>query len=214
MRAVDAVDLAIAPGEVVALVGQSGSGKSTLGRVLLRLLDPTAGRIEFDDRDVTSLRGAGRRRYWRAVQAVFQDPFAAFHRCRRGGATLAAVGSDPYRTAAKRPHELSDGQLQRAMIARAPMLRPRLPIADEATSMLDASVRVAVLNLLADLRRDRDLSVLFGTHALGAYYLADRILVMHRGRIVESGPAERVVADPEHDCTRSLLADIPKPHHG
>ncbi|WP_199041768.1 ABC transporter ATP-binding protein [Glycomyces salinus] len=234
--AVDAVDLAIAPGEVVALVGQSGSGKSTLGRLLLRLLDPTAGRIEFDGREVTGLRGAGRRRYWRAVQAVFQDPFAAFHQYRRVGATLAAarrllapadrdvadpgaalaaVGLDPDRTAAKRPHELSGGQLQRAMIARALMLRPRLLIADEATSMLDASVRVTVLNLLADLRRDRDLSVLFVTHDLGqAYYLADRILVMHRGRIVESGPAERVVADPEHDYTRSLLADVPKLHHG
>ncbi|MFC4338008.1 ABC transporter ATP-binding protein [Salininema proteolyticum] len=233
VRAVDGVDLAIAPGEVVALVGQSGSGKSTLGRMLLRLLDPTEGRVAFEGRDVTGVRGASRREYWRHVQAVFQDPFAAFHQYRRVGSTLAAagrllgpgdraadiagaledVGLEPERTVSKRPHELSGGQLQRAMIARALMLRPRLLVADEATSMLDASVRVTVLNLLADLRDERDMSVLFVTHDLGqAYYLADRILVMFRGRIVESGTAEQIVAEPRHDYSRSLLADVPKLH--
>lgn len=236
VRAVEGVDLALRRGEITALVGQSGSGKSTLGRLLLRLQDPTAGRVVFDGRDVTAVRGAARREYWREVQAVFQDPFAAFHQYRRVEATLttalrllppesrasdgaivesalAAVGLDPAETRAKRPHELSGGQRQRVMLARALMLRPRLLIADEATSMLDASVRVTVLNLLADLRDERGMTVLFVTHDLGqAYYLADRIAVMHRGRIVESGPAERVVAEPAHEYTRSLLADVPKLH--
>ncbi|MEU6249555.1 ABC transporter ATP-binding protein [Glycomyces sp. NPDC047010] len=234
VRAVDGVDLTLARGEVTALVGQSGSGKSTLGRLLLRLMDPSAGRIRFDGRDVTEVRGADRRDYWREVQAVFQDPFAAFHQYRRVEATLAtalqllppgtdgralmeaslaSVGLDAAETLAKRPHELSGGQRQRVMLARALMLQPRLLIADEATSMLDASVRVTVLNLLADLRDERGMTVLFVTHDLGqAYYLADRIAVMHRGRIVESGPAERIVAEPEHAYTRSLLADVPKLH--
>jgi peptide/nickel transport system ATP-binding protein len=236
VRAVDGVDLTLARGEVTALVGQSGSGKSTLGRLLLRLMDPTAGRVVFDGRDVTAVRGAVRRDYWREVQAVFQDPFAAFHQYRRVEATLAtalqlmpaatreagretmgealtAVGLDPVETLAKRPHELSGGQRQRVMLARALMLRPRLLIADEATSMLDASVRVTVLNLLADLRDERGMTVLFVTHDLGqAYYLADRIAVMHRGRIVESGPAEQIVGEPAHAYTRSLLADVPKLH--
>ncbi|GAA1694517.1 dipeptide/oligopeptide/nickel ABC transporter ATP-binding protein [Glycomyces endophyticus] len=236
VRAVDGVDLHLRRGEVTALVGQSGSGKSTLGRLLLRLADPTAGRVVFGGRDVTAVRGAARRDYWREVQAVFQDPFAAFHQYRRVEATLAtalqlmpsetresgreamaaalaAVGLDAAETLAKRPHELSGGQRQRVMLARALMLRPRLLIADEATSLLDASVRVTVLNLLADLRDERGMTVLFVTHDLGqAYYLADRIAVMHRGRIVESGPAEQVVAEPEHPYTRSLLADVPKLH--
>ncbi|MEU6860714.1 dipeptide/oligopeptide/nickel ABC transporter ATP-binding protein [Glycomyces sp. NPDC046736] len=236
VRAVDGVDLALAQGEITALVGQSGSGKSTLGRLLLRLLDPDGGRITFGGKDVTVSRRAARRDYWREVQAVFQDPYAAFHQYRKVGSTLSAalrllpdesaasrkarvaasleaVGLDPAETIAKLPHELSGGQRQRAMIARALMLQPRLLIADEATSMLDASARVTVLNLLADLRDERGMSVLFVTHDLGqAYYLADRILVMHRGRIVESGAAEQVVAEPEHDYTRSLLADVPKLH--
>ncbi|WP_030156816.1 ABC transporter ATP-binding protein [Glycomyces sp. NRRL B-16210] len=236
VRAVAGVDLALRRGEITALVGQSGSGKSTLGRLLLRLLDPTEGRVLFDGQDVTAVRGSARRDYWREVQAVFQDPFAAFHQYRRVEATLAtalrllpaatradgrplmeaalaAVGLDAAETLAKRPHELSGGQRQRVMLARALMLRPRLLIADEATSMLDASVRVTVLNLLADLRDEQGMTVLFVTHDLGqAYYLADRIAVMHRGAIVESGPAERVVASPEHEYTRSLLADVPKLH--
>lgn len=236
VRAVADVDLELRRGEITALVGQSGSGKSTLGRLLLRLLEPTAGRIVFDGAEVTAARRSARRDYWREVQAVFQDPFASFHQYRRVEATLAtamrllppaaradggaimaaalgAVGLDPEETLAKRPHELSGGQRQRVMLARALMPRPRLLIADEATSMLDASVRVTVLNLLADLRDEQGTTVLFVTHDLGqAYYLADRIAVMHRGRIVESGSAEQIVGAPAHEYTKSLLADVPKLH--
>ncbi len=235
--AVDRLSFVVGQGEAVALVGESGSGKSTLARLLLRLLTPSAGRIVFEGRDATRLRG-GRalRPYWRRVQAVFQDPFASFNQFYTVGRVLQkavdlldealpAGGRLPRMTEALRvvglgeevlakwPHQLSGGQRQRVMVARALMLGPRLLIADEPTSMLDASMRANLLNLLLDLRRKYGMAVLFITHDIGqAYYLSDRMLVMYQGRLVEEGPAEQLLAMPRHAYTRRLLADVPTLH--
>jgi len=233
VRAVDNVSFELARGEITTVVGESGSGKSTLARLLLRLLDPTSGTIALDGRDVTGLRGRQLRPYWHEVQAVFQDPFAAFNqffsvrwllaRSRRllGGAdledrmtsALTQVGLRPNEVLDKYPHQLSGGQRQRVMIARGLMMRPALLIADEATSMLDASLRANILNVLIDLRAERGLTVLFITHDIGqACYLSDRVLVMRSGRLVETGSAEEVIFDPKDEYTKRLLADVPRLH--
>ncbi len=235
VRAVDRVSFTVRQGEIVAIVGESGSGKTTLGRLLLRLLDPTDGRILLHGQDVTALRGGKQlRTYWRKVQAVFQDPYSAFNqfytnarvlsrsldvletqpsreeRLQRTIDALREVGLDPEDTLFKYPHQLSGGQVQRVMIARALMVSPELLIADEPTSMLDASLRVTVLNLLKDLRDQRDMTILFITHDLGqAYYIADRVLVMYQGQMVEQGPVEEVLQNPQHDYTRRLMSDVP-----
>lgn len=229
LRAVDDVSFAVGRKEIVTIVGESGSGKTTVARLVLRLLNATDGSIFLDGRDVTSVRGKDLKSHWREVQAVFQDPFSAFNQffsVRRllqrsaalggGGASLTDalthVGLDAD-ILEKRPHQMSGGQRQRVMIARALMLRPRLLVADEATSMLDASLRVNILNVLDDLRRDYDMSVLFITHDIGqACYLSDRILVMCQGQLVESGPTEKVIFDPQHEYTQRLLADVPRLH--
>ena len=209
VTAVKGVSLELYPGEIVALVGESGSGKSTLARLLLRLLAPTSGSIELSGRDVTK---GPKRAYWRKVQAVFQDPVASFNqfysvrrvllsalgvlekrpehteRDTRLKAALAQVGLAES-LLEKRPYELSGGQRQRVMIARALMLAPQLLIADEPTSMLDASLRVSILNQLRDVRDATGTTLLLITHDLGqAYYVSDRLLVMYKGEIVESGP--------------------------
>ncbi|MCX7622640.1 MAG: ABC transporter ATP-binding protein [Thermomicrobium sp.] len=235
VTAVKDVSFTLAPGEIVAIVGESGSGKSTLARLILRLLPPTAGTIRFAELgDVTRLRGGQLRRYWQHVQAVFQDPFATFNqfftvrrfllrslgilddppqgtaRDKAIAAALQAVGLEPSDVLPKWPHQLSGGQRQRLMIARTLLLRPRLVVADEPTSMLDASLRVTVLNLLAELRQ-HGTSILFITHDLGqAFYLADRLLVMYQGEIVEHGPVEAVLSAPRHPYTQRLLADVPR----
>jgi peptide/nickel transport system ATP-binding protein len=238
VHAVEQVSFTIQPGEIVAIVGESGSGKSTLARVLLRLLDPTAGQILLHGQDVTRLhRSSDLKAYWRKVQGVFQDPFAAFNqfytirrvlenalnlldhglskeeRLHRVETALCEVGLDPADALNKWPHQLSGGQMQRAMIARALVVSPELLIADEPTSMLDASLRVTVLNLLRDLRQQHNMTILFITHDLGqAYYLSDRILVMYHGELVEQGPVETVMANPQHGYTQRLLADVPRLH--
>ncbi|MCS7246245.1 MAG: ATP-binding cassette domain-containing protein [Thermomicrobium sp.] len=235
MLAVKDVSFSVAPGEIVAVVGESGSGKSTLARLILRLLPPTSGTIRFAGLgEITRLRGRALRHYWQQVQAIFQDPFSTFNQfltVRRllerslgivdnppRGAdrecaiaqALQSVGLEPSDVLPKWPHQLSGGQRQRVMIARALLLQPKLVIADEPTSMLDASLRVTVLNLLADLRQ-RGSSVLFITHDLGqAFYLADRLLVMYQGEIVERGPVEAVLRSPRHPYTQRLLADVPR----
>ncbi|HYW26422.1 MAG TPA: ABC transporter ATP-binding protein [Terriglobales bacterium] len=236
VAAVDHVSFSIQAGEIVALVGQSGSGKSTLARLLLRLLDATQGTFSLAGRDVTHLRGAGLKAYWRDVQAVFQDPFSSFNQffptkrllygaltilehqprgAERDGRVVEAIervglGAD---LLDKWPHQLSGGQRQRMMLARALLVGPRLLIADEPTSMLDASLRVTILNLLRALRDDLGMTVLFITHDLGqAGYLSDRVLVMSRGQLVESGPTDDVLWHPQHDYTRGLLADVPRLH--
>ncbi len=238
VRAVDRVSFSIRPGEAVTVVGESGSGKTTLARLLLRLLEPTSGRIFLRGEDVTQLHGTRPlRTYWGRVQGVFQDPFAAcnqFYTIRRllrsalrvcpvrrtdeecehaVEEALIEVGLNPGDLLPKYAHQLSGGQLQRVMIARALVVGPELLIADEPTSMLDASLRVTVLNLLRDVGQRHNMSVLFITHDLGqAYYVCDRVLVMYRGELVEQGGVQEVLAAPQHEYTRRLLADVPRLH--
>ncbi|OLV17339.1 ABC transporter ATP-binding protein [Deinococcus marmoris] len=233
VTAVKDVSFQIAPGQIVALVGESGSGKTTLARLAMRLLLPTSGEIRLEGEPVGK---HSQRAYWRTVQAAFQDPSASFNQFytvrrllrtslgvldqklsrdeleTRMAEALTQVGIPPAMLD-KRPHELSGGQRQRVMIARALMLRPRLLVADEPTSMLDASLRVSLLNLLRDLRDQQGLSILLITHDLGqAYYVSDRLLVMYRGELVEQGETEAVVAERRHPYTQQLLADVPKLH--
>jgi peptide/nickel transport system ATP-binding protein len=234
VQAVKDASFAIQPGEIVTVVGESGSGKTTLARLLLGLLEPTGGRILLGGQDVTHLDGRARRAYWQRVQGVFQDPFASFNqfftvrrvldnafgllepppdraaRAERLRTALLSVGLEPSDVLAKWPHQLSGGQRQRVMTARALLVEPQLLIADEPTSMLDASLRATILNLLLDLRAQHGLTILFITHDLGqAAYVSDRILVMYRGEIVEQGPAERVLWSPTHPYTEGLMADVP-----
>lgn len=236
--AVDRVDLAIREGEIVGLIGESGSGKTTLGRMLLGLLAPTEGRILFQGEDLESYRRrGGMKAYWRSVQAVFQDPFASFNGFYKVSRTLMnafkllperppeeerwelvrravdRVGLNPAEVLGKYPHELSGGQRQRLMIARALLVEPKVLIADEPTSMIDASSRASVLNVLLDLRERLNLTIIFITHDIGtAYYTCDRLLIMQRGRIVEEGPAEEIIQNPSHEYTKRLLADVPTLH--
>jgi peptide/nickel transport system ATP-binding protein len=236
LRAVDDVSFIATSGEILAIVGESGSGKSTLARMVLRLLEPSSGQIILDGKDAVKLRGARHLKgYWRQVQGIFQDPFASFNQFysvnhmlqktmglldpqpsrqekhERVAAALRSVGLDPDDVMHKWPHQLSGGQLQRVTIARALVVEPKVLIADESTSMLDASLRVTILNLLSDLRRQFGMSILFITHDIGqANYLADRILVMYRGQLVEQGPVEQVLESPKHAYTQRLLADVPR----
>jgi peptide/nickel transport system ATP-binding protein len=231
--AVDDVSFELRRGEITTVVGESGSGKSTLARLILRLLDPTSGVITLNGRNVTALRGNALKGYWHEVQAVFQDPFSAFNqfftirwmlgRAQRllGTADLEGlmstslehVGLRPKEVLDKYPHQLSGGQRQRVMIARALMMQPRLLIADEATSMLDASLRANILNVLTDLRNDDGLTILFITHDIGqACYISDRVLVMKNGKLVESGRVNDVIFAPKQEYTQRLLADVPRLH--
>jgi peptide/nickel transport system ATP-binding protein len=236
VRAVDDVTFSLKRGEITTVVGESGSGKSTLARLILRLLVPTSGTIALNGKDATRLRGGALKEYWRDAQAVFQDPFSAFNQfftvrrlMTRSRALLRGVGGDeldqrmsdaleqvglrPKEVLAKYPHQLSGGQRQRVMIARSLMMHPSLLIADEATSMLDASLRANILNVLTDLRSNAGLTILFITHDIGqACYISDRVLVMCEGKMVESGPAEDVIFRPQHEYTRRLLADVPRLH--
>lgn len=234
--AVKDVSFDVLPGEIIAIVGESGSGKSTLARMLLKLDQPTAGTITMDGEDVTRLRRPNQLKpYWRDVQGVFQNPAGSFnqfysvrtvlektfnlHDHRLGkqekldriNKALDLVGLDPQQTLERGSHELSGGQRQRVIIARALLVDPRLLIADESTSALDASLRVTILNVLKDLSQRLNLSVLFITHDIGqAYYLADRVFVMYRGEMVEQGATETVLQYPQHAYTRRLLADVPR----
>ncbi|MFC0672812.1 ABC transporter ATP-binding protein [Brachybacterium hainanense] len=232
VHAVQDVSLQFTAGKVLAVVGESGSGKSTLARMLLRLMPVTSGTITFRGQDVTHIKGAELRKYWTEVQAVFQDPFASFNQFFTVGSLLRRslklasvprdeadalieeclgyVGLTPKEALHKYPHQMSGGQRQRIMVARALMMRPKVLLADEATSMLDASLRVNVLNVLHDLKADLGLTVLFITHDIGqATYLADRVAVMEHGKVVERGATEEVIFDPQAEYTRRLLADVP-----
>jgi peptide/nickel transport system ATP-binding protein len=232
ITAVDDVSVEFHAGKVLAVVGESGSGKSTLARMLLRLMPVTSGPISYQGKDVTHIKGAELRAYWRDVQAVFQDPFSSFNQFYTVGQTLRRgmgsqgleketleqlietclgyVGLKPGDAVHKYPHQLSGGQRQRVMIARALMMNPKVLLADEATSMLDASLRVSALNVLQELRENLGLTVLFITHDIGqACYLADEVVVMEHGLIVERGTTDEVIFEPKNDYTKRLLADVP-----
>ena len=236
LLAVRDVSFGIAPGEIVSLIGESGSGKSTIGRMILRLTGVTSGAIRWEGTDVSRLEGRRLKEYYRHVQGVFQDPFSSYNpifkadsvlpvlgvayyaRVRsaewseRVGAAIESVWLNPADVLGKYPHQLSGGQLQRLLIARALLLEIRLLVADEIISMLDASTRVDVLNLLSDLK-DRGLGILFVTHDLSlGNYVSERTMILRRGRVVELGPTEKVFADPRHPYTQSLLASVPQLH--
>ncbi|PSL37014.1 peptide/nickel transport system ATP-binding protein [Labedella gwakjiensis] len=234
LTAVSHVDFTIESGRTTALVGQSGSGKSTIAKLLMQLERPTSGQVLFDGTPV-GRHGAALRSYRSDVQMVFQDPFASlnpYHSVRHhlerplrlhGKATtrddldtrvtslLERVRLDP-EMADRRPHELSGGQRQRIAIARALAPEPKILVADEPVSMLDVSIRLGVLNLLADLQNEEDLGVLYITHDLAtARHFSDDILVMYRGEIVERGPADEVILNPQHEYTRLLAEAAPDP---
>jgi peptide/nickel transport system ATP-binding protein len=233
VRAVDGVSLDISAGETLGLVGESGSGKSTLGRLVLRLLEPTSGTVRFDGHDLLTASPSGLRQIRRDMQIIFQDPFGSLDprfrvediiaeplviheslskaaRRARAGELLRAVGLDA--SALRRyPHEFSGGQRQRIGIARALALRPKFIVADEPVSALDVSVGAQVVNLLAKLQREFQLTYLFISHSMPVVrYLATRIAVMHRGKIVEVGPSEEITDRPQHVYTQSLLASTPE----
>ncbi|MET9634711.1 ATP-binding cassette domain-containing protein [Lentzea sp. NPDC006480] len=223
LRAVDDVSLTVPSGQVVGLVGESGSGKSSLAAAAVGLVPPTAGRILLDGADIQRLRH-------RRLQMVFQDPYSSLDPRMSIGESISEamprgtgkraevarllelVNLDPSR-ATSLPARLSGGQRQRVALARALAGQPKVIIADEITSALDVSVQGAVLNLVRDLQRQLGLSMLFISHNLAVVrYVSDRIAVMRSGKIVEEGPAERVLADPQHSYTRELLAAAPSRH--
>jgi ABC-type oligopeptide transport system ATPase subunit len=236
LAAVRDVSFDVAPGEVTSLIGQSGSGKTTIGRMILHLSQVTGGRITFDGVDIASFKGKGLRTYYGDVQGVFQDPFSCYNPIFKADrvlemlrdhyfpqldgqqwrdkveASLEAVRLDPGQVLHKYPHQLSGGQLQRMLVARALLLDIRLLVADEIISMLDASTRIDVLNLLGDLKA-RGLGVLFITHDLSlGNYISDKTVILHRGAVVEMGATERVFGQPRHPYTRTLLASVPQLH--
>jgi len=237
VRAVDGIDLKLLRGEVLALVGESGSGKTTTGRVIVKLTKQTGGTITVDGADVTTLWGAGKlKKYRRRVQLIFQDPYETLNpkqsiydfvaeplavnglakgdeRTPRVFAALESAGLRPASDFAYRyPHELSGGQRQRVVIAGALVMDPDIIVADEPVSMLDVSIRTELLRLMLDLRRERGLTYLFITHDLSlAWVIADRIAVMYLGKIMEIGPAERVIRSPRNPYTQALVSVSPSP---
>jgi len=237
VHAVDGVSFEIARGETLGLVGESGCGKSSLSRTLLRLVPAAAGKIELDGEDITHLQGEALRAVRRTAQMIFQDPFASLnprHTVRTMlDAALRVHGiADPEERYARilevlrrvdlpldalrrYAHEFSGGQRQRIGIARALVLRPALVICDEPVSALDVSVRAQVLNLLVELKRDLGLSYLFISHDLAVVrYIADRVLIMHAGRIVEQGDHHGIWKHPTHEYTRTLIHAVPRPPVG
>lgn len=221
---------------VLAVAGESGSGKTTLASLLLGFIEATSGTIHYRGEDVVTLRGRARRRFRQEVQAVFQDPFAVYNpfyhvdhalteplhlfgiaRSRKQAREMMEqacekVGLHPADTLGRYPHQLSGGQRQRLMVARALLLRPKLLIADEPVSMIDASLRALVLSSLRTLNTDLSIPIIYITHDLTtAYHIADAIIVLYRGRVVEAGDAAAVIRDPQHPYTRLLVDSIPWP---
>ena len=219
--------------QIISVVGQSGSGKSTMGGLMLGFNEPSTGTVRFDGRDVAALPARERLDYRKKVQAVFQDPYACFNPFYRVDRALRypfkrfglsgdvnarmreaceAVGLDPDLVLHRYPHELSGGQRQRLIVARALMLSPRLLIADEPVSMVDASLRATILKNIHDLKERYGISIVYITHDLAtAYHVSDYVLVLYKGRVVEAGPPREVIGDPQHPYTRLLIDSIPWP---
>ncbi len=234
LHAVKHVSFEVKDREIVSLIGESGSGKSTIGKMILRLLSINLGTISFNGVDIATFKGDALKEYYRKVQGVFQDPFSSYNPIFKADrvfrtiraeffpamegrewdhkveSALKGVGLNPDDVLDKFPHQLSGGQLQRFLIARALLLDTQFLVADEIISMLDASTRIDVLNLLADLRT-RGLSILFITHDLSlAYYISERAVILQKGRVVEMGLTEKVFDNPLHPYTKMLMASVPR----
>ncbi len=236
--AVDHVNFDFHEGEIVSIVGESGSGKTTLAKLLLGLITPTEGEVYFlgKKRDISSARK--KKEYWKSIQAIFQDPYSSyniFHKIddvlldcikMRDGSHLSTEKKIALMTEAcsfvnlkyeeltnKYPFELSGGQMQRLMIARIFLLRPKILLADEPTSMIDACSRATILDMLLKLRKETGMTLIFITHDIGlAYYVSDSVYIMERGKLVESGTADQVILSPKQAYTKRLISDVPKIH--
>jgi len=234
--AVDHVDIDLYEGEVVSIVGESGSGKTTLAKLLLGLINPTEGEIYFQGkkRDIRSSKK--KKEYWKNIQAIFQDPYSSYNifnkidtvlldciRMRGDGKlphtekvelmaeACSFVNLKFEELTNKYPFELSGGQMQRLMIARIFMLKPKILLADEPTSMIDACSRATILDMLMKLRDETGMTVIFITHDIGlAYYVSDTVFIMERGIFVESGTADEVILHPKEPYTQRLISDVPK----
>jgi oligopeptide transport system ATP-binding protein len=237
VKAVDGVSIGIASGTTMGLVGESGSGKSTLGRVILRLIEPTSGRIVFDGRDLSTLGRGELRQLRREMQIVFQDPYASLNPRMRVGAIigegieihklargrekqerlvelLKMVGLEPD-ALSRFPHEFSGGQRQRIGIARALAVNPRFLVLDEPVSALDVSIQAQIINLLQDLQDQMKLTYLFIAHDLRVVeHISQRVAIMYLGKIVENGTSEQIYSNPRHPYTRALLSAIPSINPG
>ncbi len=232
--AVDDISFDIHKSEIISLVGESGSGKTTVGRLILRLLKPSLGEITYEGIDISTLRGKKLKEYYKHVQGIFQDPFASFNPIFKVDRvfdllfdsylkdktdkkheliveSLEKVGLNSLDILGKYPHQMSGGQLQRILIARTLLLDTKLLIADELISMLDASTRVDVLNILGNLRDKEKMSVLFITHDLSlGYYISDTTMIMYKGNLVEFGKTKLIFDNPFHPYTRMLLSAVPE----
>lgn len=236
-HAVKHVNFELNKGEIVSIVGESGSGKTTLAKMIMGLLPLTSGHIEFEEKERKLKSFKDRKHYWKQIQAIFQDPFSSFNEFYKVETLLRNcfklredeiskdemvekmqeacifVNLDFDEIRNKHPFELSGGQMQRVMIARIFLIHPKVLIADEPTSMIDACSRATILDMLMKLRDENEMTIVFITHDLGlAYYVSDRVFIMEQGEIVERGSAEDVIATPTHPYTKQLISDVPKLH--
>lgn len=236
--AVNHVDFDFHEGELISIVGESGSGKTTLSKMLLALIKETEGEILYQGKPRDVSTHAKKQEYWQGIQAIFQDPFSSyniFHKIdsvlldcinMRGGKNLSQAEKTAMMEEAcsfvnlkyaeltnKYPFELSGGQMQRLMIARIFLLKPRILLADEPTSMIDACSRATILDMLLNLRNETNMTIIFITHDIGlAYYISDTVYIMEHGKFVEFGPADDVILHPKAEYTKRLISDVPKIH--